>query len=83
MLSNRADQWLQLGSATPKTVFDDIHQILLFLGHILVQGSSDFGITRGARYTWETQFEAREDYAYLILIGSSYSSPGNQITSFL
>ncbi|KAM3185216.1 hypothetical protein ACTXT7_006800 [Hymenolepis weldensis] len=57
ILLNRADQWLQLGTATPKTVFDDIHQILLFLGHILVQGSSDFGTTRGARYTWETQFE--------------------------
>ncbi|VDO00404.1 unnamed protein product [Rodentolepis nana] len=61
LLSNRADQWVQLGSATPKAVFDDIHQILLFLGHILVVGTAEFDTTRGVEQGWEKQLKVRED----------------------
>nr|CDS25635.1 exportin 4 [Hymenolepis microstoma] len=88
ILSNRADQWMQLGSATPKTVFDDIHQILLFLGHIFVMGSSDFGTTRGAQYTWEKQFEKTcaccvdvEDLDYDNELGTMYNYLINSITA--
>ncbi|KAM7534513.1 hypothetical protein Aperf_G00000115509 [Anoplocephala perfoliata] len=56
LLSVRVGQWIRLTNATSKAVIEDIHQILLFMGHILVQGQSDFDTTRGGRYAWEGEF---------------------------